>query len=252
MLSKGRIKELKSLQQKKYRLTNGLFIAEGDKLVREAMRSSNAIEEIIALETWEGIEEAESLGFKCTTVSQKELKQLSELSTPNQALAVLRTRGSEGNLPELKGHWSLFLQAVRDPGNLGTLLRIMDWFGRGHLICSPDCVDPYNQKVVQASMGAIFRIPVHTATEAEVIAKAKSERIKIYATIMKGIPLNRLEPEESGVLFLGNESKGLTAEVIQQMDMGLTIPGHGEAESLNVAVAGGILMNWAVNGSVHS
>jgi TrmH family RNA methyltransferase len=246
MLSKGRIKELKSLQQKKYRMIHGLFIVEGDKLVREAMKSSDSIDEIIALPTWEGITEAESNGIPCSIVSSIELKQLSELNAPNQALAVIKLREPSSSLPELAGHWSIYLQSVRDPGNLGTLLRIMDWFGAGHVICSPDCVDSHNQKVVQASMGAIFRVPVYTASEDEVLAKAKLEKVNTYATIMRGVPINRLEPEESGILFLGNESKGLSADLIQKMNMGITIPGQGEAESLNVAVAGGILMNWAI------
>ena len=159
MLSKSEIKELKSLHQKKYRDGMGRFLAEGDKLVREAMRSSAAIQEIYALPDWDGLDEAQRAGLNIEIIDQKQLDQICELRNPNKAAALIRTPAAVYEAGLTAG-WHIYLDRVRDPGNLGTILRIADWYGLREIICSPDSVEPYNQKVVQASMGAVFRVSV--------------------------------------------------------------------------------------------
>jgi TrmH family RNA methyltransferase len=223
MLSKGRIKELTSVHQKKYRSARNKFLAEGDKLVLEAMRSKADIREIFALESWKGCQEAERLGIPLTLINEKELDQICELKNPKEAVAEIAMPKNVNSGRILKGKWNIYMDRLRDPGNLGTVLRIADWFGMDQVICSPDSVEGYNQKVIQASMGAIFRVPIISMSDKDISGvKAGNE----------------------GLLLMGNEAQGLSEILLRAADERISIKGKGSAESLNVAVAAGILMHW--------
>ncbi len=250
MLSKSEIKELKSLHQKKHREGMKRFLAEGDKLVKEAIASGANIREVYALADWEGIEKVQTAGIPIKIIDQKQLDQICELRNPNMAVALL-------NMPqidpekELNKGWNIYLDRVRDPGNLGTIMRIADWYGIRTVICSPDSVEVYNQKVIQSSMGAVFRIQVLEMSEDEIIDKSKLMDIKLFAAVMDGDNIHNHAAPKQGVLLMGNEAKGLSNKLIESASERISIPGGGAAESLNVGVATGILVDWALRGSAN-
>lgn len=168
-------------------------------------------------------------------VSEKELSQISALSTPNEVLAVCPIKDLSAEL--IKAPKGLYLAAdrIRDPGNLGTILRIADWFGCDGLILSEDCADPFNPKTVQASMGSLFRVQMQQIAIADWL-KTNSD-IPSIATVIEGENLYDSDLPESAVLLIGNESQGLNDELIKAADRKLSIPRYGAAESLNAAIA---------------
>ena len=244
MLSKSELKELKSLHQKKYREQKGKFLVEGDKSVQEAIRSKAFIEQIYATEEWMPHEQQGAALPSINRVTQKELQLICELQHPNQAVAVVENPSRKGSPVIWKDHWNIYLEAVRDPGNLGTILRIADWYGLPQLICSPDCVEAFNQKVIQASMGAIFRVEVIVMGLDDLHAEAENSGIGLYGALLEGRSIHEAAAPKEGVLVMGNESKGLSTEAIARCEHRITIPKYGQAESLNVAVATGILADW--------
>jgi TrmH family RNA methyltransferase len=250
MLSKSEIKELKSLHQKKYREGMGRFLAEGDKLVREAIRSEAAVREIYALPDWDGLDEANRAGLNVEFVNQKQLDQICELRNPNQAVALISIPTIAEETGLTKG-WHIYLNRLRDPGNLGTILRIADWYGLQEIICSPDSVEPYNQKVVQASMGAVFRVTVREMSEDRLISTARESDLALYATVMDGESIHSQKAGANGILLMGNEAQGLSSKLLEAASHQISIPGRGSAESLNVGVATGILTDWALRGSAE-
>ncbi len=168
---------------------------------------------------------------------EKSLKQMSTQKTPQDIIIVAEQKDYDIDPKSLTGCWSFFLDEIQDPGNLGTIFRIADWFGIEHVILSEGCVDPYNPKVVQSAMGALLRIKFQELPKAEFISASQSN---IYASAMEGISVfdQNLDP---GVIVIGNESKGVSAEMVEAADQRIHIPGKGGAESLNAAVAAGIL-----------
>lgn len=223
----------------------GRFLAEGDKLVREAMCSRAAIREIYALPDWDGLDEAQSAGFDIELIDQKQLDQICELRNPNQAVALIDTPSIAEEIGLTEG-WHIYLDRIRDPGNLGTILRIADWYGLKEILCSPESVEAYNQKVVQASMGAVFRVNVRSISEDNLINLARDSGLLLYATVMDGESIHSQKAEPKGILLLGNEAQGLSSTLLQAASQRISIPGRGAAESLNVAVATGILTDWAM------
>jgi len=236
MLPKSRYKLIASLQQKKYRTKNGLFVAEGLKVINELIRSPY------------------KLSFICTTVdddldfnadeifqiTDAELRKISFLKTPNKALAVFEIP-EEAKIDD-KG-LTLVLDDVRDPGNLGTIIRLCDWFGVNQLICSENTVDCYNPKVVQATMGSIARVEVVYTNLAQFL---EEESRPIYASVMNGESIYKDNLAEDGVLIMGNEANGISSEIQQKSTQLITIPRFGklqQTESLNVAMATSILLN---------
>ena len=244
MLSKGRIKELTSLHQKKYRSARNMFLAEGDKLVKEALRSEAQVLEVFAVESWDGATDVDELGIPLHLVTERELGQICELKNPNAAVALVAMPEKKEASFSIKGNWNLYMDRVRDPGNLGTVLRIADWFGMDRIICSPDSVEGYNQKVIQASMGAIFRIPIIEMEAQDLADRCKAEGVPYYAAVMGAQEINKMKPGPEGLIMMGNEAQGLENRLIQEADKCISIAGKGAAESLNVAVATGILMHW--------
>ena len=228
MVAKSDLKYIRSLRQKKFRQNHGMFVAEGVKLVRELLDASFKAEQIytVSPNDFPG----------AIPVSDTELKQMSSLVQPNKVLGVFRIPESE---PVEFSNWVLALDGIRDPGNLGTLIRLCDWFGITHLICSEDTVDVYNPKVLQATMGSIARVNVHyTALEASL----KHCNVPIYGASMEGTPIFELELNRPGVLVMGNEAHGIGTEVRKMLSQTVAIPPHGNAESLNVATAAAVML----------
>ncbi|MEO0776815.1 MAG: RNA methyltransferase [Bacteroidota bacterium] len=242
-LSKNKLKYLRALRQKKYRQKYDKFIVEGDKIAREfLLQQRYGIEWIIALPHWvETHQKLLQVHFnKTLTVSEAELQQISLLHTPNQVLLVA-DRFSWSLDPERLGRGlSLYLDGIRDPGNLGTIIRIADWFGLDYIFCSPDCVEEYMPKVVQSAMGALLRVPVLQRELAEL--RALQPHLPICGTVLDGDNVFEQPLPKAALLVVGNESRGVSAAVREQLTQRLRIPAHlgGGAESLNVAVATGI------------
>ncbi|GAA4755413.1 TrmH family RNA methyltransferase [Flavisolibacter ginsenosidimutans] len=235
MLSKKVIKDIQSLGLKKYREETGLFLAEGPKIVEELSRIVPAqIEAVYATASWNGFAgELKNMN----EVSEAELGKLSQLKTPNQVLAVLRQ--FPAGVPDTSS-FTLYLDAVQDPGNFGTIVRIADWFGVKQIVCSKGCADLYNPKVVQATMASVARVTVFYDEEESWL---RQQSQTIYAAALNGKILSSFSNIEKGILIIGNESKGIREEFLQLSNERITIPRRGEAESLNAAVATGIILS---------
>ncbi len=228
MVAKSELKLIRSLQQKKYRQRHGLFVAEGVKLVGELLASPLKPYAIYATEP--------GLFPGALPITERELKQASSLVHPNKVLGVF-------HIPEAGplefSDWVLALDGVRDPGNLGTLIRLCDWFGIGQLLCSPDTVDAYNPKVLQATMGSIARVQLHYAPLEETL---RACGVPVYGASMEGQAVGSRPLAGPGVLVMGSESQGLGEGVRGLQTATVSIPAFGQAESLNVATAAAILL----------
>lgn len=221
-ISKNEIKELRALQQKKFREERGLFVVEGEKMVQEALESGWDVCQVYRLEE----------------IGADAMARISALASPSPALAVVRIPEQR---PALPGEGlSLALDGIRDPGNLGTILRIADWFGIDSVFASHDCVDTFNPKVIQASMGAIFRKrPVYTDIP-DLCATFTRQGLPVYGTFLDGENLYEKELSGQGLIVMGNEAVGIRPEVGACVTARLLIPSFASgptAESLNVAVA---------------
>ena len=243
MLSNSQLKLLTALQVKKYRQKYRKFTLEGDKLVAELLAQQRiGVSAIFGLERWAAENAALLEPFLqiFNPVSESELKKASALSTPNRVLAVAGIPEASFSDDLLRGQRCFFLDGLQDPGNLGTILRIADWFGMPAVFCSPDCVDAYSPKVVQASMGAILRIPVF---EAELTTlKTRMPELPLAGAVLDGEDVFEAALPPNGLLAIGNEGRGLRPEAETLLDRRLAIPRApgGRAESLNAAVAAGI------------
>ena len=243
MVSKSQLKYIQSLGQKKYRDEAGVFVAEGPKLVKELAQSKNVeLVQIFALNEW--IEENGDLftSITVTATTETELERISQLKTPNKVLAVVKK--FEANEPVTKEGISLVLDTIQDPGNLGTIIRIADWFGISHIICSEDCADIYNSKVVQATMGSIARVNVFY-TDLPVWLR-NPPGVRIYAAMLEGKDVTKMTTIKDGLIIIGNESLGIDNELLQYANEKISIPRKGSAESLNAAVAAGIILSHLV------
>ena len=230
MLSRNQIKFIQSLKQKKFRLQHQLFVVEGEKIVNEFLNSDWEIKQIYATKEWKG---------DAVKVSNKELERISFLKKPNKVLAIIK-------IPQRKsiisGNLVLALESVKDPGNLGTIIRLADWFGVQNVICSKNCVDLYNPKVVQATMGSICRIQVQYLNLKSTLESMTD--YKICVAVMDGKNVFSLKKLEKRVVLMGSESHGISTELLELAHQKVTIPKSkkSQAESLNVANACGIIL----------
>ncbi len=232
MLSKSKIKYIQSLRQKKYRDEAGVFVAEGPKVVKELLEADNIdLEELFYLETGK-----EYTGTAITTI---ELEKISGLNTPNEVVAIFKKPVFRDNF-SLKEKFSIALDSIQDPGNLGTILRTADWFGIEQIYCSLDTVDVFNSKVVQSTMGSIGRVRVVYTDLLQLIES--NPGIDIYAAMLDGENLYEMEKPSAGMIVIGNESKGISPEVASRATHKVLIPRKGHAESLNASVAAAIIM----------
>jgi RNA methyltransferase, TrmH family len=247
MLVKSQVKYIQSLGQKKFRNEEGLFIAEGPKVVKELMESGTIkLQQIYALHEW--VDENSSLlkrqpETEIIIITQAELERISQLTTPNKVLAVAHQFDPVATI-ETKGKVLLALDTIQDPGNLGTLIRIADWFGISHIVCSEDCADVYNPKVVQSTMGSIARVRLSYLDLAEWLEE--NHDCRVYATVMDGQDISGMKKITEGIILIGNESKGIAPDILQHANVKITIPGKGSAESLNAAVAAGVVLSHLV------
>jgi len=240
MISKNQVKYIQSLGQKKRRDEEGLFIAEGPKIVAELLAEPGChIKLIYALNNWISGNNLNILP-EVMEITEKELEKISQLKTPNQVLVVAEKMNWEGEA-SLKNTITLVLDTIQDPGNMGTIIRIADWFGIKNMICSEDCADIYNPKVVQATMGSLSRINIVYSNLHEWLYK--QTEIKKYAAALNGSPLPSVGRIKEGILIIGNESNGIEAGILALADEKIVIPGRGNAESLNAAVATGIILS---------
>jgi TrmH family RNA methyltransferase len=232
MVSKNQIKRIISLQQKKHRKESGLFFVEGKKVIQELLDSKFTLEELFVTEPlFENIPQQ-------TFISETDLKKISALTNPNNCLAVFR-------MPEPKkineGGIILALDKIRDPGNLGTIIRLCDWFGITDLVCSEDTVDLYNPKVLQATMGSITRVNVSYVDLNEFLSQTK---LPIFGTFMNGTNIYKTQLPQDGIIVMGNEANGISTEIEPLITDKITIPRFGNpTESLNVATATAIVLS---------
>lgn len=239
MISKNETKYIQSLFQKKKRDEEGVFVCEGVKLVQELIQSGFTVKRVYATQGWADAQNALS---NLTVVTETELGKLSGLTTPNQVLAVAEKRPAPVSFL-LQRRFTLMLDGIQDPGNFGTMLRTADWFGIKQVIASPDCADLYNPKTVQATMGSIFRVQVLYAQPYE---KLKDSPVTVYGALLHGEPVYRLQQVNEGILVIGNESKGIRENILPYIQTPVTIPAKGGAESLNAAVATGIMLSHMI------
>jgi RNA methyltransferase, TrmH family len=239
MLSKNEVKYIQSLGHKKRRDEERFFLMEGSKMVAELLTHySSHIIRLYATETFFQQHPSANKIAQHYIVSEDELARISQLQTPNQALALLHY--FDHPVPSLNStEWTLALDGIRDPGNMGTIIRLADWFGIRTIICSPDCADIYNPKVVQATMGSIMRVSVHEKDLAVFLAE---QELPVVGAVLGGKELSSFEFPKGGVLVIGNESTGIREEVSSLLTDKLMIPRFGEAESLNAAIATSIFL----------
>lgn len=244
MLPKSRVKYIQSLGHKKSRQEAGEFIIEGPKLLDECLQADPArISAVYALDPW--LEINKDLLKKVPAsvvhpVSPEELEKISALQTPNQVLA-LALKPAPVAAPDRIGSPVLVLDAIQDPGNLGTLIRTADWFGLEHIVCGHGCADQFNPKVVQSTMGSVLRMKVAYTDLAPWIRSL--DDVPVYATMLDGQNIYAMKPIDRGLILIGNESRGLDPALAALATERITIPRKGQAESLNAAVAAGIVLS---------
>lgn len=238
MISKREVKYIQSLCQKKQRLADRLFIVEGEKAVDELLLSQWEVKQIYATAFWKATHEGVSVPVNEATMEQ--LQQMSGLVTARNVLALVQMP-PEPEVASDPQNLTLVLDTIQDPGNMGTLIRIADWFGISHIIASPTSADEYNPKVVQASMGSFLRVRV-LYTELEPWLRGYPH--PIMGAMMKGKSIFEVQPIQPAALIIGNEGKGISDQLIPLIEVPVSIPRLGGAESLNAAVASGILLSY--------
>ncbi|HPF04341.1 MAG TPA: RNA methyltransferase, partial [Bacteroidales bacterium] len=231
MLSKTKINFIISLQKKKVREEERLFVIEGDKMVREFLAANVTVRMLVGkpeflnsipLPMKQDISEI-------IQASYDDLKKISSLKTPHNALAVVEMPEAKPDPSIPDKELTVVLDTVQDPGNFGTIIRAAGWFGIKNIYCSPDCVDIFNPKVIQASMGAILHVNVFYTDLKVFLASARKNNLRIYGAVMEGESIYSCKLEPNGILVLGNESKGISDELIPYITVRIMIPGSGGA-----------------------
>jgi TrmH family RNA methyltransferase len=246
MLVKSVIKDIQSLALKKHREQSGLYLAEGPKLVEELLlQHHHQLVALYALPQWialhqESLQPEQLRGVSVTEIDENDLQRISQLQTPHQVVAVVRQ--PQHTPPIATNNFTVVCCGLQDPGNLGTIIRTADWFGVQQLVCSPDTVDCFNPKVVQATMGSIFRVAVHYLDIAAWIDRF--QHVPVLATQMKGTDIRTMGPVKEAILLIGNESTGVPGALLEKASVTVSIPGKGQVESLNASVATGILLSY--------
>jgi TrmH family RNA methyltransferase len=235
MLSKNQVRFINSLRRKKTRKSEGLFLAEGKKLVLDLLNSDIQVDKIYSLPEFECPEPG-----KTQHISERELHSISSLTAPNAVLAIFKIPETK---PVLKRGLAIALDEINDPGNLGTIIRLCDWFDIPQILCSQNTVDCYNPKVVQSSMGSLARVPINYL---DLRKHLETENRTIYGTFMGGESLYRAPFEQDAILVMGNEANGISDGIRALVDKELGIPQFGSrqnTESLNVAMATAIFLS---------
>lgn len=237
-LTKAEISRLRSLQEKKHRETLGLFVLEGEKVIGELLAAGFPFVELYATDAWDGAGRVPSPEVIVREISAAEMARISHYPTPSPVLAVGRIARTPLAADGLDDGLTLALDGIQDPGNVGTLLRIADWFAFDRVVLSPDCADLFSQKVINASMGSFARVTVHTARLAEALADCAAP---VLGCDLAGDDVHALPPLRDAVVVIGSEGRGLSPAVAARVTRRVTIPKFGGAESLNAAVAAAIV-----------
>jgi TrmH family RNA methyltransferase len=234
MISKNQIKAIHQLELKKYRQREGLFVAEGPKGVGDLLRHGFQPKQLFATDEWDYSSfNQNDIGQSQQNVTEEELRKISFLQHPQQVLATFPIPSSE--FPTIPNALSLALDGVQDPGNLGTIIRIADWFGIETIFCSHETADAYNPKVVQATMGSIARVHIYYVNLQELLAHTP---LPVYGTLLDGNDIYQQELTTEGIIVMGNEGNGISTPIRQLINNKLLIPPFRQgAESLNVAIA---------------
>jgi TrmH family RNA methyltransferase len=249
MLSKNKARFIISLQKKKVREEYKLYIIEGDKIVKEFISAGLPIKSLVAKpEFISGLsQEALKVVSEIEPVSYEELKQVSGLKTPHNALAVVCMPEPEISLASFLKSQCVALDCIQDPGNLGTIIRAAAWFGINNIVCSEDSVDIYNPKVIQASMGAIIQVRVLYTDLRKFLSAAREKKVQVYGTLLEGESIYTSKLGNKGIILLGNESKGISDDLIPYIDQKLMIPRFSVAtpgiDSLNVGMAASVVFS---------
>ena len=260
MLTKNQAKFISGLKLKKNREEHGLFIAEGVKIVNDILHSGIKVKQIFSSKNFQL--DIFNYQIEVVRIKESELKKISALQTPNEVLAVCEMPKHQLKADELRGKLSLVLDTVQDPGNLGTIIRIADWFGIENIICSLDTVEVYNPKVIQATMGSISRVRVFytelsafledlekstkyqvpsTKTSAK-INKQVGGKLRLYGAVLDGDNIYTKVSVREGLIVMGNESKGISENILPFITDKIAVPNYGKgAESLNVAIATAVI-----------
>lgn len=238
MLTNNEVKYIQSLSQKKFRDEEKLFVVEGVKMADEILDSHFSIHSIYATVLW-----AESHAEVASKiVNENQLKKISNLSTPNEVFIIAHQKKLNEKI-NYANQITIMLDGIQDPGNFGTIIRTADWFGIKQIVASTDCVELYNPKVVQATMGSVFRVDVkyvHLTDEMNNIT------VPVFGALLNGNSIYKTSKVTEGVLIIGNESKGIRESIISHISNPITIPRMGKAESLNAALATGIILSHLV------
>lgn len=244
MISKNKIKYLRSLKLKKVRQKYNNFTVEGEKIALEILQSQNVeFESIIVTEDWKNKHFNQALKNhpEIEIAEAKDFKHFSNFSTPSSVFVVAKQLSTEWDNEVIKNNFSLYLDGIQDPGNFGTILRIADWFGIPYVFCSEKCADLYNHKTIQSSMGAFLRVKVMYLPFEEVLEKCGE--MPFYGTVLEGKNIFEENNYKKGVIVIGNEGKGISPKILNKITHQILIPKgkNGGAESLNAAVATGIV-----------
>jgi len=243
MLLKSQVKYIQSLGQKKFRDEEAVFIAEGPKIVNELLQSPRtSLVNLFATREWMNANPrvlASLSPGQLIEIEESYLKRISGLSTPNQLLGIFKKPITASLV--LQNRVSLVLDNIQDPGNLGTMIRIADWFAVRYIVCSEHSVDAFNPKVVQSSMGSICRVEVFYKELKSFFSQYAD--IPRYATVLDGENVFTMRPLKVGLILIGNESQGISPELLKMSHHTISIPRKGEAESLNAAIAAGIILS---------
>lgn len=238
MISKNEVKYIQSLSHKKNRDTEGVFIAETPKLVNELLQSGTLLKKIYATSDWID-------GYRgdipVQEIDMTALQRISQLETPNKVLAIAEKK--KMSFLNLNSRITLVLDGIQDPGNLGTILRIADWFGVYQVLATRDTADCYNPKTIQSSMGSIVRVNVWYE---DILPLLAGTAMPVYGALLKGQSIYDTGVMKEGILIIGNEAKGIRSNVLRYIQYPITIPRIGGAESLNAAVAAGIMLSHLI------
>ena len=244
MLSKAKIKLINQLKQKKYRDLHRMFIVEGSRNVIDFLQSESTLVDLYVTEAWIQINEENLKNHNATITSVKELKKISALTTPSEVLAIFSLPDTifSGNIDT--SNFTIVLDNISDPGNLGTIIRTADWFGINHIYCSNNTVDAFNPKVVQATMGSLARVNVIYTDLKNLFASLPNE-LPVFGAVLNGTPISGLKPQTNGIILIGSEAHGISNELLTFITHKITIPSFNQntnsPESLNASIATAII-----------
>lgn len=238
MLSRSESKYIQTLSHKKQRDAERLFVVEGNKLAGEVLNSNYIIAKVYATQSWMD----RNKEIEATVVSEDELQKISNLQTANDVLLIVEMSPHQ-QIASFKNTLTLALDGIQDPGNFGTIIRIADWFGVQQIICSKDCVELYNPKVIQSTMGSFIRVNINYVDLDTTLQQAN---VPIYGALLNGNDVKQILKPQEGILVIGNESKGIRTHILPYISNAISIKRLGGAESLNAAVATGILLSHIV------